>query len=327
MSNTPYSEGLSKRQVIQKYGMNQRHVETLLDLGKLRYVKGGSPLRKRIDPDDPEELVEGEDYVVCRECGDWQSQITTLHLQSCMGEVVSLSEYKRRHASSRIMSGLCKSRKSKTEKQKKRQSETMKAHFQGPDGEETRKKISRASRELMNTEYRKRASEHLREYNNRPEVKEKKRQETKRRWEEGDLRESVESWHEENKELSNRLASHARDHIEKKFTRLHKRFKYLLKENDFDNFITEYMVDFYHIDEADPDTRIALEVDGCYWHSCPKCGFDGPEETLKYDRSKTSFLENRGWKVKRFWGHEIRNEPERCIEDLQEFVSKHNRRE
>lgn len=60
--------------------------------------------------------------------------------------------------------------------------------------------------------------------------------------------------------------------------------------------------------------RIAVFVDGCYWHGCPE--HYAPSKTnVGYWHSKivanrardaetTSMLEARGWVVLRFWSHE-----------------------
>lgn len=60
--------------------------------------------------------------------------------------------------------------------------------------------------------------------------------------------------------------------------------------------------------------RVAVFIDGCYWHGCPD-HFSMPATNLDYWRSKigrnrlrdvetTALLEGRGWTVLRFWEHE-----------------------
>lgn len=64
-----------------------------------------------------------------------------------------------------------------------------------------------------------------------------------------------------------------------------------------------------------PKQRIALFVDGCFWHGCPKC-CRMPSAHRKYwvnkiKRNKnrykdvTKALKKKGWKVIRIWEHEI----------------------
>ena len=61
-------------------------------------------------------------------------------------------------------------------------------------------------------------------------------------------------------------------------------------------------------------TKVAVFVDGCYWHSCPihmtrpraNGGFwsEKLERTVARDRETTDALEAAGWLVLRFWEHE-----------------------
>ena len=60
--------------------------------------------------------------------------------------------------------------------------------------------------------------------------------------------------------------------------------------------------------------RIAVYIDGCFWHRCPVHG-TSPKAHAEYwtpklarnverDRESTAALEQRGWLVLRFWSHE-----------------------
>lgn len=60
--------------------------------------------------------------------------------------------------------------------------------------------------------------------------------------------------------------------------------------------------------------RIAVFVDGCFWHACPEhgraptqnTGYWGPKlaRTVERDRSNSAVLREAGWTVLRFWEHE-----------------------
>lgn len=61
--------------------------------------------------------------------------------------------------------------------------------------------------------------------------------------------------------------------------------------------------------------RLAVFVDGCYWHVCPHHGRP-PKSNLEYwvpklaanqrrDREQTAALEALGWEVLRFWEHDL----------------------
>jgi len=67
-----------------------------------------------------------------------------------------------------------------------------------------------------------------------------------------------------------------------------------------------------------PRHRIALFVDGCFWHNCPKHGRKpGSNEAYwhpKLERNRTRDkwvnreLRRRGWRVLRLWEHSLRDE-------------------
>lgn len=63
------------------------------------------------------------------------------------------------------------------------------------------------------------------------------------------------------------------------------------------------------------DRRVALFVDGCYWHGCPKC-YRRPSSNVAYwdakvarnrarDLKNTARLRRQGWRVLRIWEHEL----------------------
>jgi DNA mismatch endonuclease (patch repair protein) len=65
--------------------------------------------------------------------------------------------------------------------------------------------------------------------------------------------------------------------------------------------------------------KIAVFVDGCFWHGCPehyvrprsRTSFWGAklEENVRRDRTQTRALEAAGWVVLRFWEHDIFTRP------------------
>ncbi len=64
-----------------------------------------------------------------------------------------------------------------------------------------------------------------------------------------------------------------------------------------------------------PAYKIAIFVDGCFWHACPKhCRMPNTNQEYwikKIDRNKTrdktvlKMLKEKGWKTIRIWEHEI----------------------
>lgn len=64
-------------------------------------------------------------------------------------------------------------------------------------------------------------------------------------------------------------------------------------------------------------SRLALFVDGCFWHGCPKC-YRLPKDNRTYwqnkvssnrrrDRKRTRQLRALGWRVLRVWEHSLQS--------------------
>lgn len=68
------------------------------------------------------------------------------------------------------------------------------------------------------------------------------------------------------------------------------------------------------VDVVFPKARVAVFVDGCYWHSCPEHGVSpranssywGPKlaRNVERDREVDAALVDEGWRVIRVWEHE-----------------------
>jgi DNA mismatch endonuclease (patch repair protein) len=67
-------------------------------------------------------------------------------------------------------------------------------------------------------------------------------------------------------------------------------------------------------DLAFPGARVAVFVDGCFWHGCPTHGTwpkanaqwwrDKINTNIRRDRETDDRLQRDGWRVLRFWEHE-----------------------
>jgi len=75
-----------------------------------------------------------------------------------------------------------------------------------------------------------------------------------------------------------------------------------------------------------PKEKIAVFLDGCFWHGCPKCGHY-PKTNSKFwkakilrnkerDAEKGRLLKKYGVKVIRFWEHQTINDLKGCISKL-----------
>jgi len=66
-----------------------------------------------------------------------------------------------------------------------------------------------------------------------------------------------------------------------------------------------------------PKSRVAVFVDGCFWHGCPKhCRMPSSNSdywadkiggNIRRDRRVTRKLRAAGWSVIRFWEHDLQN--------------------
>lgn len=313
---------LSIRQIAIQYGFNTRHIKTLTEIGVLSVLEGCTPRRPKYAQEAVEELSKGDHYIVCRECGQWAGQITTKHLRACSG--LSLNEYSEKHPDSPLLCGVVSRNKAKTEDQKARQSETLKARFQTSEGETTRQQIAAASHRLMESGYREVLAERLVGMNRSQERREAVSRETKARWESGEQRNAVEGWHRDNREASLAGASNARSHITdtsmakaraamNKTSKMHLRFKDRMVNAGFTGFTTEGKVGPFEVDEVHAELRLAVEIDGCYWHGCSDCGHPGVPSTLANDKRKDAYLKAAGWTLLRIPGHMVRENPETAL--------------
>jgi DNA mismatch endonuclease (patch repair protein) len=84
-------------------------------------------------------------------------------------------------------------------------------------------------------------------------------------------------------------------------------------------------------DFAFPKKRVAVFVDGCFWHGCPKC-YTRPktnrkfwdrkrEQNMSRDRRVNRQLRRKGWKVTRIWQHSLEKSPQTCLKRLRESLS------
>lgn len=77
--------------------------------------------------------------------------------------------------------------------------------------------------------------------------------------------------------------------------------------------------------------KVAIFVDGCFWHSCPEHG-SLPESNTSFwkkkiarnverDHEVNALLEQNGWRIIRIWEHEIKQSIEKVVERVFSFVT------
>ena len=75
-----------------------------------------------------------------------------------------------------------------------------------------------------------------------------------------------------------------------------------------------------------PSYNIAIFIDGCFWHGCPK-HYRMPSSNVKYwkqkisqnkkrDRKINKQLKKEGWKIIRIWEHDIKQNPEKTVKRI-----------
>ncbi len=79
-------------------------------------------------------------------------------------------------------------------------------------------------------------------------------------------------------------------------------------------------------DFASRKNRLAVFVDGCFWHGCPRC-YTEPvtrkdfwkakiERNRKRDMTVTKALRKDGWKVLRIWEHDVKKNTESVVKKI-----------
>lgn len=77
--------------------------------------------------------------------------------------------------------------------------------------------------------------------------------------------------------------------------------------------------------------NIAIFVDGCFWHKCPK-HFTLPQQNMRFWKAKIEGnvkrdklvnreLTEKGWKVIRIWEHDVRQNTKKCHKIISNFVT------
>lgn len=80
-------------------------------------------------------------------------------------------------------------------------------------------------------------------------------------------------------------------------------------------------------DIAYPSRKVAIFVNGCYWHRCPKCNPPVPRTNTEFwtekfrrnverDERKHNELTDLGWTVVTVWECELKYDPSRVVQGL-----------
>lgn len=80
-----------------------------------------------------------------------------------------------------------------------------------------------------------------------------------------------------------------------------------------------------------PKRRVAVFIDGCFWHGCPAHGVkpktnaifwkDKIERNQRRDNLVNAELQRQGWRVLRFWEHEVEESIQVVVNRIQDVLS------
>lgn len=88
--------------------------------------------------------------------------------------------------------------------------------------------------------------------------------------------------------------------------------------------VLEHRVGYYVVDIAFPDKRIAVEVDGDFFHVNESAGYSVKSQiqvrTKNNDAKKNSYLKNRGWQLIRIWTSDIDKCIDACLKQVVKYV-------
>lgn len=81
--------------------------------------------------------------------------------------------------------------------------------------------------------------------------------------------------------------------------------------------------------------KVAIFVDGCFWHACPQHSkipesnnlfwFQKIESNRNRDKHVNELLYKMGWNVLRFWEHQIKNELNEIVEKIRKCLARQKR--
>jgi len=285
---------VSKRQVMLLFGMNSSTIEKWVTRGEIQ-VKD----RKF----NPSQFLEGHHYVTCAVCGKRMAAVGSIHLRL---HGMTVSEYKIAHPNVQRECGLSVLCRKRDKSSRDKQRDKMRIFWDSEKGLAEKERQAERMREsnLVNPALKEKRLKNL-----------EKRNTTIPKLIAHAPNENSAAWHRENREESLLFASHARV-FRKSTSKLHLRFKAALEGMGVVSE-TEYKFGFYSLDEAVPDKKISIEIDGCYWHGCDKCKMPGVYPPSQESR-KITYLENRGWRILRVKECDIN----RDIYSVAEMVSK-----
>jgi len=83
-------------------------------------------------------------------------------------------------------------------------------------------------------------------------------------------------------------------------------------------------------DMSNKSKKVAVFIDGCFWHGCSRCYVE-PKSNTEFWRNKIARntkrrkkvkaeLKREGWKVLQFWEHQIKQDSEKISLKIADFL-------
>ncbi|MFC1789648.1 very short patch repair endonuclease [Patescibacteria group bacterium] len=131
--------------------------------------------------------------------------------------------------------------------------------------------------------------------------------------------------------LTKKQRSYCMSQIKSSGTVIEKYFRQYLKKKGLRGYLNNAKItgrpDLYF-----PREKIAIFIDGCFWHKCPKC-YKKPRSNVKFwnkkikdnkrrDKNVNKILKKKGIRVLRFWEHRVKNNPGYCYKKIKVFYGK-----
>ena len=118
-----------------------------------------------------------------------------------------------------------------------------------------------------------------------------------------------------------------------KNTKLEQKVRIILREIGFPGYRLNWKKAPGRPDIAYPGRKIAIFVNGCFWHRCPQCDLPLPKSNVEFwkqkfegnverDLRKTKELESLGWTVITIWECEVKRKPEYVKELLIKILNR-----
>ncbi len=130
--------------------------------------------------------------------------------------------------------------------------------------------------------------------------------------------------------MADRISKQKRSEIMSKIRSKNTKPEIILREL-LDGRIFRYQPRIYGKPDFGNDTRkIAVFVDGCFWHGCPECS-KMPKSRQNYwskkiggnrkrDSAINKELARRGYKVIRVWEHQVLKDQSKCIKRIYKAI-------